>query len=476
MILNNPLIRRYRYSLLRPRQLWVYVTIYATLIGLLLFLNYAAYKHPDVPYVPVDFYGSVCYQLVILQVLLLCVLGAYNSGSVIRDEVAGKSYDFFRMLPVSAAKKAVGILVGKNLVVLLFAAINFLLLFVFSRLGKVNALVLQRTVFALVSFAILANSVALLASINPTSHRRKGGVATLIVLSIFVVPFLIRALAAAWRLSEIGDMTATFYTAELPAVILAGLVALYFSAWCIIGILRKFTREDEPLFSRAGAYLFMAGYEAVLLGLFYAHLMAASVVASWMNYCYWVLSLLPVLAVPVASLRSFEKYLEHCGLLGARLLHDKGLMPRMFLYSNPSLGFGLFAVWAGCSMGTTLLAGLEPWRHLYLIFIVFSFYLFLILLLELYVVSTTVSNKIGLLLGFVALLDVTLPMILDWVLDRQTLYLYSPVGFLFGMFRKPDAGLAVPCTVWGTNFLLCVVPIVLIWTRYLHILGTRRQM
>ncbi len=476
MILNNPLIRRYRYSLLRPRQLWVYVTIYTTLIGLLLFLNYAAYKHPGLLYVPAEFYGSVCYQLVILQALLLCVLGAYNSGSVIRDEVAGKSYDFFRMLPVSAAKKAVGILVGKNLIVLLFAAINFLLLFVFSRLGKVNALLLQRTVFALVSFAILTNTVALLASINPTSHRKRGGVVTLIVLIIFVVPFLIRAMAVAWRLSELGDATATFYTAKLPAVVLAGLVALYFSVWCIIGILRKFTREDEPLFSRAGAYLFMVGYEFVLLGLFYTHLTAASVIAGWINYCYWVISLLPVLAVPVGSLRGFEKYLEHCGLLGAQSLQDKSMMPRMFLYSNLSLGLGLFAVWAGCSMGTTLLAGLEPWRHLYQIFIMFSFYLFLVLLLELYVVCTPISNKIGLLLGFVAILYVALPIIMDWVLDSEALYLYSPVGFLFGIFRKPDAGLAVPYAVWLTNLLLCAVSVAAIWKRHLRILSTRRAM
>jgi hypothetical protein len=476
VILNNPLIRRYRYSLLRPRQLWVYFTIYTTLIGLLLFLNYAAYKNPGLPYIPVDFYGSVCYQLVILQVLLLCVLGAYNSGSVIRDEVAGKSYDFFRMLPVSAAKKAAGILVGKNLVVLLFAAINFLLLFVFSRLGQVNASRLQRTVFALVSFAILANSVALLASINPTSQRRKGGVATLIVLSIFVVPFLIRALAAAWRFSELGDVTATFYTAKLPAVILAGLVALYFSVWSIIGILRKFTREDEPLFSRTGAYLFMVGYEFVLLGLFYTHLTTASVITSWINYCYWVISLLPALAVPVGSLRGFEKYLEHCGLIRAQSAEDRSMMRRMLLYSNLSLDLGLFAVWAACSMGTTLIAGLEPWRHLYLILVVFSFYLFLILLLELYVVCSPISNKIGLLLGFVAVLYVTLPIVLDWVLDSQALYLYSPAGFLFGMFRKANAGLAVPCAVWGINFLMCVVPTILIWRRQLHILKTRRAM
>jgi len=461
---------------MRPRQLWVYVTIYITLIGLLLFLNYAAYKHPGIQYISVDFYGSVCYQLVILQVLLLCLLGAYNSGSAIRDEVTGKSYDFFRMLPISAAKKAVGILVGKNLVVLLFAAINFLLLAIFARLGQVNASLLQQTVFALISLALLANSVALLASINPTSQRKKGGVATLIVLILFVGPFLIRALAAAWRLKELGDIKARFYTVELPAIVLVGLVALYFSVWSIIGILRKFTREDEPLFSRTGAYLFMVGYEVVLLGLFYTHLGRAGVIASWVNYCYWVISLVPALAVPIGSIRSFEKYLEHCGLMKAQSAENKSMMPRMLLYSNLSLDLGLFVIWAVCSAATTLIAGLELWPHLYLILVVFSFYLFLVLLLELYVVCTPISNKIGLLLAFVALLYVTLPVILHAILDSEALYLYSPVGFLFGMFRKPNAGLAVPHTVWLMNLLLCAASIAVIWKRHVHILKTRRAM
>ena len=461
---------------MRPRQLWVYVTIYITLIGLLLFLNYAAYKHPGIPYISVDFYGSVCYQLVILQVLLLCLLGAYNSGSAIRDEVTGKSYDFFRMLPISAARKAVGILVGKNLVVLLFAAINFLLLAVFARLGQVNASLLQQTVFALISLAILANSVALLASINPTSQRKKGGIATLIVLILFVGPFLIRALAAAWRLRELGDIKARFYTVELPAVVLVGLVALYFSVWSIIGILRKFTREDEPLFSRTGAYLFMMGYEFVILGLFYSYLAEPGVITSWINYCFWVISLLPALAVPVGSIRSFEKYLEHCGLMKAQSAENKSMMPQMLLYSNLSLDLGLFVIWTACAVATTLISGLDLSAHLYLILVMFCFYLFLVVLLELYVVCTPISNKIGLLLGFVAVVYVTVPVILHWVLDSEILYLYSPAGFLFGIFSKPNAEVAIPCTVWLMNLLLCAIPLIAIWKRQLHILKTRRAM
>jgi hypothetical protein len=461
---------------MRPRQLWVYVTIYVTLIGLLLFLNYAAYKHPQMTHVPVDFFESICYQLLIFQVVLLCAVGAYNSGSAIRDEITGKSYDFFRMLPLSAGKKAVGILVGKNLLVLLFGLVNFVLLVVFGGLGLVSVSLLRQAFFALISVGILTNSVALLSSISPASQKKKGGVITLIVLILFVGPFLMRAMAAAWRLSELENVEAGFYSIEMPVLVLAGLIALYFSVWSIIGILRKFTREDEPLFSRPGAYLFMVGYEFVLLGLFYTRLTEGGVIAGWINYCYWVISLLPVLTVPVWSLRSFDKYLEYSGLFGNRLAENKNVGPRMLLYSNLSVAFGLFAVWAACAVGTTLMAGLDLLPQLYLIWILLSFYLFLVLLLELYVVCTPLSNKIGLLLAFIALVHITVPVILHGILDSETLYLYSPLGFLFGMFRKPNGEIAAQAGVWMTNLLLCVVPVVLIWKRYLHILGTRRRM
>lgn len=461
---------------MRPRQLWVYITIYVSLVGLLLFLNYAAYKKPGILYVPVDFFENVCYQLLIFQVVLLCAVGAYNSGSAIRDEILGKSYDFFRMLPISAGKKTAGILVGKNLVVLLFGLINFVLLVIFGRLGEINAPVLWQSFFALLSVVVLTNSTALLSSIDPANRKRKGGIVTTIVLLLFLGPFLMRIFAAAWQLPLLEDIRAHFYTIALPPLVLAGLIALYFSVWSIIGVLRKFTREDEPLFSRPGAYLFVLGYEFVLLGLFYRHLGAGGTTASWINYWYWLISLLPVLTVPVWSIRGFDKYFEHSGSIRRRLGESKSMMPCMLLYSNLSVALGLFAIWAAFAVGTTVMAGIGLLPQLYLIWILFSFYLFLVLLLELYVVCTPLSSRMGLLLAFVALVYVTLPPILHGILDSETLYLYSPAGFLFGMFRNLDGEMTPQAGVWMMNLLLCVIPAILIWKRYLHILSTRRTM
>ncbi len=363
------MIRRYRYSLMRPRQLWIYITIYIAIISLILFINYTAYQYQEWFGNQTRFFKGVCYQFLIMQVVFLCLLAVSNSGSAIRDEITGKSYDFFRILPISAGKKAVGILIGKNLVLLLLSGVNFLLLIIFGILGQVSGVFLGQSFLALLSVALLANSLALLSSIKPVSTKKKNQIAIFIVLCFFFVLFIIRpAIKAFTKISKLENITEKFYTIELPVLTLISLVALYFSCWAIKGILRRFTREDEPLFTKMGAYLFMLGFEFVLFGLFYEYLTDG---ARKTNYLYWLISLLPVLLVPLWSFRSFDRYLEHSGLIRIKSAGNKNLMSRMLLYSNLPFDFSLFAIWALCSIGTTLITKQGLLYNLYYIVVLF---------------------------------------------------------------------------------------------------------
>ena len=91
---------------MRPRQLWIYITIYVSVVVLLLYINYTGYKYQEMYNNNTEKLSiSLCYQFLILQALLLWIWGAYNSGSAITNEIRGNSYDFFRMLPLSAGKK-----------------------------------------------------------------------------------------------------------------------------------------------------------------------------------------------------------------------------------------------------------------------------------------------------------------------------------------------------------------------------------
>jgi hypothetical protein len=475
MILNNPLIRRYRYSLMRPRQLWIYVTIYIAVLALIVFVNYTAYQYQEWFGNQIRFFKGLYYQFLVLQVIVLCILAMINSSSAIKDEVNGKSYDFFRMLPISAGKKAAGILVGKNLVVLLLAGVNFLILIILGMLGRMEGILLGHYFLAVISVAVLTNSLALLSSINPAKAKKKNNIVLFIVLGFIFAPFVISSIGIAIRRINIFEnVTEKFYTIELPVLILISLVALYFSCWAIKGILRRFTREDEPLFTRMGAYLFMLGFEFVLFGLFYEHLNEG---AQRTNYLYWLISLLTVLLIPIWSLRSFERYLEHSGLIQSKSAGNKNLLSAFLRYSNLLPVLVLFAIWTVGSIVTALMTGQGLLYNLYYIVILFSFYLFLMLLLELYVVYKPVSDKIGLLLSFITIVYLFLPLILSGILDNKEVYLYSLLGFYTRvLFYESAPGISTITRIWLINVVLCIVPIMLIWKRYKHILAARQKM
>jgi len=460
---------------MRPRQLWIYITIYIAVIALIVFVNYTAYQYQEWFGNQTRFFKVLYYQFLILQVIVLCILAMINSSSAIKDEVTGKSYDFFRMLPISAGKKAAGILVGKNLVVLLLGGVNFLLLIILGMLGRMNGVLLGQYFLALISVALLTNSVALLSSINPVRAKKKNHIVTLIVFGFIFAPLFVSALGIATRkINLLENITGKFYTIELPVLILISLVALYFSCWSIKGILRRFTREDEPLFTRMGAYLFMLGFEFVLFGLFYKYLTEG---ARKTNYLYWLISLLPVLLVPLGSLRSFDRYLEHSGLIQSKSAGNKNLVSAFLRYSNLLPVLVLFTIWTVGSIVTALMTGQGLLYNLYYIVILFSFYLFLMFLLELYVVYKPVSDKIGLLLSFITIVYLFLPLILSGILDNKEVYLYSLLGFCARVLSNKSApDLSTQTGILLINIALCIIPIMLVWKRYKHILAARQKM
>ena len=462
---------------MRPRQFWVYMSIYISAIALLLYINYTIYEYQNVFSSLEDLFRSLYYQFLALQIFTLWFWAAYNSGSAVKDEISEKTFDFFRILPLPARKKASGILVGKNLVVLLLALINCLFLLFFGTMGNLTAKLQGQIFLTLASAAILVNSITLLASINPVKKYKKRGTLSVILIVFlfffFFVSFGISAFTEFTKIEGLENVSAKFYNFQLPVLLLISSIVLYFSCWTLKGILRKFTREDQPLFTRNGAVIFMFGYEFVLFGLFFSYLIDG---AGAVNYSYWAISLLPVLFIHFEALRSFDKYLEHSGFVRERTGSKPNTISSMLLYSNISLGLGLFAIWAVVSVATTLITGLNPLQPLYYILVLFSFFLFLILLLELYVVYSPLSNKIGLLLGFIALVHLFFPLILSLSLENEIIYLFSPLGFFGHIFAESTPGIAAQTCILLVNLILCVIPILLIWKRYNHILTARQKM
>lgn len=471
---SNPLIERYRFSLLRPSQFWVYVTIYITVVVLLFLINASIYKYQEVFESRDTLYKSIYYQFLAFQIMILWVWAAYNSASAIRDELSDKSYDFFKMLPLSAYQKAIGILVGKNLVALLLAGISCIFLLLFGCLGKVNSLLQVQIFLLLISVTVFANSLSLMLSIDVSKKKKQSGAIALIVLGFFLAPMFLQALFQVAKTNALENIMSPFFSLKFPILVLISLIALYSSCWAFAGILRKFIRERDPLFTSHGAICFTLGYELVALGLFWVHLRDDRILA----YFYWIIAFMPLMFVPFGVIRNFDNYIARCGFI-----HDEsgstrtGLFP-LLRYSNLSLGLAMFVIWAVFALVANVIVDMALLPSLYSIAVLFSFYCFLWLLLELYVVYSPVFSKIQLLLAFVAFLYLFLPPILSSILQAETLYVYSLFGFFGELIRLADLNksIAVQHSIWITNLFLCLIAAGLVWKRYTYILTVRKKM
>jgi len=474
---DNPLLRRYRYSLFRPSQLWVYLTVYAVVIALLLFINHSVARMAPPPINYPRLFDRVYYQLLTLAFLILCGWASLNSGTAISHEVASKTYDFFRLLPISAAKKTVGTLVGRNLIALLLGGITLVLAVIFGALGSISAFLQVQMVFLLVSGALLTNTAALLASSTNPKRPRKTSTLTWIVLILFLGPLVVQVFflpyLAITQAKMAEHIRVGFYNLRIHVLILAALLGVYFSAWSTIGIIRKFTREGEPLFTRSGAILFVLGYELIALGLLIGRLYGNRYAA----YVFWMISVFPVLLVWLGSLRGFDDYLERCRLTGVNKPSGRALARTLVAHSNLASAVILFGIWTVFAACVGHRAWVDAPRLTTALSAVLSFCLLAALLGELYVIYKPALPNIGVLVGFIVIVDFFLPLILSSAMRIPALQLYSIIGFFVHLFDS-DAYRFVATERWVlvVNVLLSLAVAVPIASRYSRILALRKSM
>jgi hypothetical protein len=469
---NNPLIQRYRFSLFQPVQTWIYAIIYVSTVVLIIMINSAIYKYQSTFTTPMDMYESLYYQFLVLQILVLWIGTAYNAGTTIPKEVIEKTYDFFRLLPLPAYKKTAGILIGKNLVALLLAAANFVFLFFFGFAGQINLYLQFQILLVLLAVAFFACSTSLLLSINPAKKKNDSVLVVLIILGLLVIPYIIGMVIQTSQTKDLEKITAWFYNAQIPILLVIAAVAFYFGCWSVIGILRRFTFEQKPLFSRKGAFTFVICYYLILLGLYYHYLPPAD---HYNTYSYWLLSLLPAFMVSFASCRRLDAYLEYSRAIQKKSRSESDRLTQLLLYSNPLLSLGLFAVWAVSALAVTAFTETSMSLSIFYVFVLFTYFLFLLLLLELHTLFNPVSAKIGYLLAFIAALYIILPLILSAIFESSLISLYSPFGFIASMFDD-SASLLSYSGVWLVNILLIVIELLIIFAQYKRILKFRLRM
>jgi hypothetical protein len=477
--MSNPLIRRYQYSLLRPTQVWVYGIIYVSITALFLIINLMIFakesSHPLPEADPQKLFRSLFGQYAVFQFIILWILAPYNISRVIPGQMLQKSYDFMRLLPLSAFQKMTGIMIGRNLILLASAAANFLFYFFFGLAGRFSWAFLFQITLLLLSGSVLLCLLALLMSLRPIQKRGNPFLMILVFFSSFGLAQLIGFFAYG-RAEEGWKMpTDFFYGWEIPVPILLSGTALYFSAWLAVGILRTFAKEHEPLLTWSGAVLFQFLSLILLLG-FSDPFRPRGSERIEIFYGFCILALVPTVLLPVGARRTYEKYLE----LSRFASVSKLSAVRFLRYSNLTLAVLLFLLWAGFSFVVCQRAGADLTSFLIFSGVVFSFYLVLMLWFELSVVLYSGYPKISFLGGFLLLLYLFLPYLLSALLEIEDLLLFSPLGYLQWTFMENHAFSGYPepqpFSPAFLNAALVVVPMIELYRRYGQLASLRKKM
>lgn len=465
---NNPLIKRYRLSAMRPAQVFIYIAIYLIILLLMGIINEKSTGFST------KMFKDIYFQLLFIQVIFLFGWAPFNSSAAIRDEIISDSYDFFKMLPLTPAQKTAGILVGKNLFVFILAAINFFLMFICGIIGEFNLKLQFQLFVVIISVSFFLNSGGLLSSIQPNIRKNEAGSRIVIVLlAIFGLPFLFGAIDFIDSGKQLEGLAIHFYNIKIPVLLLISLFALFYSCWMIKGSLRKFTYERSPLFTPLGAVLFMVTFEIIVLGLFFYQLKYEPYRGD--IYFYGVASLIPALIIPFASRKTCDDYIEFLGRKQSQSANIN-LKAALLGRSNMLTWIAVFLAWTIFTVAALFISNKAGKFNFMTIAVYFSAYLFVLFMFELFNVLSPSIKKIGLLLGFIVGLYIALPMILGGVLDNEHLVKYSPIGLFILFIDNEYVGYNFLIGFTIFNLVLASIPGLFVFGTYLRIVQTRYQM
>ncbi|MCP4676820.1 MAG: hypothetical protein GY854_15160 [Deltaproteobacteria bacterium] len=468
-MMNNPLIERFRFSLMRPPQFWIYLGIYFTIIVLVLLINLAAFSRGD--YSNTEEFGtSLLWQFASFQFLIFWLWTSVNVGTVIRDEVRDKSYDFFKLLPLPAWKKAVGILVGKNLVAHLFAGANFVFIILFAVIAGISLQLLVDFLVIMVCGSVFLNLAVLLAATIVDWNGKRSNHVLLILLALFVLSPLIGLIAELAR-GGFDDFQIVFYVWKIRGLLLISGLALYFSVWIFKGVCRRFRADREPLMTPGGAFLFQIGFMFIALGFFWNEMDS-----NWSTMKaveFWVTTLIATWLIPFGATRNYEMYIAGAG----HYVGQGSAMARFIVKSSNLFTCGVMLfVWVLLASLTAALVRMDVYDAARWLPVLVSSSIFLFLLWEIHVVYKPLVQKFHLILVFVVLLYVILPLILAAVFDSRQLAHFSPLGFISYLFDEATRRLETSVAVWIVNLALSAIATLALLPRYRSVIAAREKM
>ena len=474
---NNPIFQRYIQTQFRARQLWLSLSIYAAAVLVIVLVCLTPSESNA---------GSIqeaarrAFRLFLtLECFILLLWAPYRSGAALRHEMAARSYDFFRMLPVSARNKTLGIVLGQNLLPILLALVTLLPLAYTAHVTGLSLVYLSQLIAAAVALSALSCFAMLMVSTALSEQRM--GIGSLDVL--LVAPLM----AMLWMVG-IGFMAVAqtamglpksmqhvhhhvqFYMFSMPEFMLTALLAAFAAVWAYHGAVRRFTREREPLYS-AGALLGLTVTWLLCdLGFFWQAIQEGKLHELGLMWC---VASLPLFMFPLGAMRNRDDYVEETRRTPTNLR-------RLLVHSNLAGLLTPLLLWLVFIVAT---AGAAPGLGKVLVYTaanVTTAWLFLVFLLEIFVLYGSTNERLSVVIAVLALLFLVLPPAIAMTLKNDGLVAlvssFSIVGF---WVHYDDNTLGTGASTWSTvyyNLALCFLAILPILQRYRQIIAWRDEM
>lgn len=409
----NPIILRYKMSLLRPRQMVVHVFAYVVILFVIACIN-GILSQNDVFSDSQQLYKALYAQFLAFFALLSLVWAPHKSSEFVWDEEKDHSYDFFRLLPMSAASKAIGILVGRNVVTMTMSLVTFVLALVFGFLAHVSALVQFQLTFMMVAVSIFFCLLGLLSTLRPPRRKRRTGALALIVVCCLFLPWLFQLCILVVKNSLETDVCVPFYGFSVPVLLLVAYLALYFALWTWFGVCRLLNDETQPLFTYGGSLGFTLGLLLLLIG-FIAEQAAAHPHTALTMYLSASTTILCSMAF------SFKRPVDYV----VERVHDKKNVA-ILRHSLPAKGLTLLVLWIAVTfLGCTPL-NMMPTKPLFdNMLTVGGFYFVLCLMIDVHTVYRKSNERITLLMNVCGFLYLAGPVLVSYVLPRTSSVVYS---------------------------------------------------
>jgi hypothetical protein len=362
--------------------------------------------------------------------------------------------DFFRLLPLSAVEKVVGILVGRNLIVLGLSLVNTLATAVCGFLAGAS----MRLVVEFLIACWVGAAVAMLMALLFSTYERRGKTTSssifVLLLVVFVLPYVIGA-AANWQEVFPNGAYLPFFAMQVRLFVFLTLLALYTGAWAIVGLVRRFNSDRAPLFTPAGVFWSTLGTYVIIAGLAWGHLRADGLLALMGA---WSSSAIILLMTTLGAFRSWEDYLEARARCGKAPGMDAGNL------SNLALGIAMILSWCAFAALTDLRAGMPVPPHAIVSLALFWFVL--IASMEFSATHVPLAPSVHVLTGFLIVLYLVVPLIFAAALERMDVGALSPIGSFIRLADDPDATALQSLAPVGLNIAISAVLLRLITRRY----------